>query len=74
MGEIIRFAAGLVSVLGREITVLVLGREMTGKSEGVGTECLCGNVGGCRGCDGGQRLEEKGWWQKVYGGKPKEGS
>ena len=60
-----RFAAGLVSVLGREIS---------GNSEGVGTESLLGNVGGCRGCGGGQRLEGIDWWQKVYGGKPKDGS
>ena len=63
--EVIRLAAGLVSVLGREIT---------GNSEGVGTEGLLGNVGGFRGCDGGQRLEGIGWSQKVYRGKPKDGS
>ena len=45
---IIRFEAGLVSVLGREIT---------GNSGGVGTEGLLGNVDGCKGCDGGQKLE-----------------
>ena len=54
---IIRFEAGLVSVLGREITVSVLGREITGNSGGVGTEGLLGNVDGCKGCDGGQKLE-----------------
>ena len=60
-----RFAVGLVSVLDREIT---------GNSEGVGTESLLGNVGGCRGCGGGLRLVGIDWWQKVYGGKPKVGS
>ena len=48
MGEVTRFEASLVSVLGREIT---------GNSEGVGTKGLLGNVDGCKGCDGGQKLE-----------------
>ena len=48
MGEVIRFAAGLVSVLGREIT---------GNCGGVGTEGLIGNVDGCKACDGGHKLE-----------------
>ena len=51
--------AGLISVLGRKITVSVLGGKISGISEGVGTEGLKGNVDGCKGSDGGQRLEGK---------------
>ena len=48
MGEVIRFEASLISVLGGEIM---------GNNEGVGTEGLLGKEGGCKGSDGGQRLE-----------------
>ena len=46
-----RFATSLVSILGREIT---------GNSEGVGTEVLIGKEGGCEGSGSGQRLEGEG--------------
>ena len=57
MGEVIRFEASLVSFLGREIMVSVLGREITGNCGGVGIESLLGNWDGCKRCDGGQKLE-----------------
>ena len=59
MGEVIRFEAGLITFLGRKVTVSDLGGEITGNSEGVGTEGLRGNVDGCKGSDGGQKLEGK---------------
>ena len=64
-GGVIRFEAGLVSILGREIT---------GNIGGVGTEGLKGNVDGCKGCGGGQELEGIEGWKKVYEGRPKGGS
>ena len=60
MGEVLRFEAGLVSVLGRKITVSVLGGEISGNSEGVVTEVLIGKEGGCKGSGSGQRLEGEG--------------
>ena len=65
MGELIRFEAGLVSVLGREIT---------GNSGGVSTEGLKGNVDSCKVYGDGQKLEGIEGWQKVYEGRPKGGS
>ena len=42
-GEVIRFEAGLI---------VVLEREKSGTSGGVGTSGLIGKVDGCKGCDG----------------------
>ena len=65
MEGVLRFEAGSVSILGREIT---------GNSGGVSTEGLKGNVDGCKGYGGGQELEGIEGWQKVYEGRPKGGS
>ena len=68
MGEVIRFEIGLVSFIGREITISVLGRDIAGNYGGEGTESLKGNVDGCKGCDGRQRTRRdrgmtKGVWR-----------
>ena len=60
MGEELSFEAGLVSVLGRKVTVSVLGGEISGNSEGIGTVVLIGKEGGCKGGGSGQRLEGEG--------------